>query len=90
MHGSPDFRTCPSNVLETAHLHNQSHVYKAPEDQMSSKQQNKYEFIVPLKKFMRVPFLINCARDHPYITSAKGLGREWPVSLSFSTIFILT
>jgi len=36
MHGSPDFRTCPSNVLETAHLHNQSHVYKAPEDQMST------------------------------------------------------
>ena len=54
MHGSPDFRTCPSNVLETAHLHNQSHVYKAPDDQMSSKQKNKHEFRV-LIKFMRVP-----------------------------------
>ena len=45
MHGSPDFRTCPSNVLETAHLHNQSHVYKAPEDQMSSKQKYRHEFM---------------------------------------------
>ena len=56
MHGSPDFRTCPSNVLETAHLHNQSHVYKAPDDQMSSKQKNKHEFRVLSYEIYESPF----------------------------------
>ena len=34
---------------------------------------------------------IKFPRDHPYITSAKGLGgsRKWPVSLTFSTVFML-
>ena len=34
---------------------------------------------------------IKFPRDHSYITSAKGLGgsRKWPVSLTFSTVFML-
>ena len=32
------------------------------------------------------------ARDHPYITSAKGLtgvSRKWPVSLKFNIVFMM-
>ena len=52
-----------------------------------------FVWIIPVRNRQCLSDLLGvCFREHLYITSAKGMGgsRQWPVLLTFSTVFMLT